>query len=35
MFIIKNEHGFRYSMYKGSDHLGDVTGNIYIFLYYI
>ncbi len=36
MFIIKNEQGFRYSVYKGSDHLGSVTVYIvYIFLYYI
>ncbi len=32
MFIIKNEQGFRYSVYKWSDHLGSVTGNIYFFI---
>ncbi len=35
MFIIKNEQGFRYSVYKESDHLGSVTGNIYFVIYYI
>ncbi len=35
MFIIKNEQGFRYSVYKESDHLGSVTDNIYFYIYYI